>query len=406
MLGTTGCTEATKPHTWGSEPPGAAASPRTPEVREAAAPPAHPGRERLALVKVASVRNAVALAGTPLDSALYLASRGGRVFRLEHDRSEPQMVLNLSSEVSCCQGEQGMFGLTFSPDGSRMYVSFTDEGGALHVTEFGASERGPIEGARRELLVVEQLSVRHHGGSIAFGPDRYLYVGLGDSSLGFDATDEAQSLHTLRGKILRIDPRASGRQPYGIPDSNPFVHRPCARPEIFAYGLRNPWRISFDRLTGDLWLADVGQYEVEEIDVLPVGTGAGANLGWNSLEGSSPGQGRPPRHHMLPVAEYPHTKDRCAVIGGYVYRGWQIPSLRGAYVYGDLCDGRVRMLLPGRKGALRSRALEVQLDALASFGQDAHGELYLLSLYRGVYRIEPVRGGSKVAPRRTAAVSG
>jgi glucose/arabinose dehydrogenase len=383
-----GCGQARRPPRAAPRPAGNATLHPTQVQESSAAPgPKAADKVRLALVRVASVRNAVALAVTPLDSALYIASRGGRVFRLEPE-GQPEIILDLSSEVSCCEAEQGMFGLTFSPDGLEMYVSFTDDGGALHVTQFRVSEGRPVKETRLELLTVEQLSTRHHGGSVAFGPDGYLYIGLGDSSLGFDPTNEAQSLDSLRGKLLRIDPGPSGARPYGVPASNPFVNRPGARPEIFAYGLRNPWRFSFDRLTGDLWLADVGQFEVEEINFLPAGTGAGTNFGWNRLEGSRPVRGRPPKEHLLPVAEYRHTRNRCAVIGGYVYRGSRIPSLRGGYVYGDLCDGRVRVLVHRRGDVLRSRSLGVQVDALASFGQDANGELYVLTLYRGVYRLD------------------
>jgi glucose/arabinose dehydrogenase len=167
------------------------------------------------------------------------------------------------------------------------------------------------------------------------------------------------------------------------------VDRVGARPEILVRGIRNPWRFSFDRRTGDLWLGDVGQYEVEEINLLPNGHVGGANLGWNRLEGSRSVGGRPPGRHVPPVFEYAHRGGRCAVIGGYVYRGTEIPALDGIYLYGDLCDGRVRTLVRRPDGVAPGPNLGIRVDALASFGEDAAGELYILTLYRGVYRLEP-----------------
>lgn len=344
---------------------------------------------RLALVQVASVRNAVALAFRTGFPTLYIASRGGRVWRLGDTPSDEELAIDLSPQVSCCEGEQGMFGLLFSPDGSKMYVSFTDRGGDLRVSEFSVGDGRVPKASQRDLLVIQQPSVRHHGGSLAFGPDGYLYIGVGDGSLGSDPTGEGQSLASLRGKLLRIDPEPSGRRPYRIPVSNPFVDTQGARAEIFAYGLRNPWRISFDRATGDLWIGDVGQYRVEEIDYLPAGSASGANLGWNRMEGSLRFTGPPPRGHVGPIHEYRHDARHCAVIGGYVYRGMRIPSLTGAYLYADLCEGRVRALVQVDGEVRRTLALDVGVDATVSFGEDSLGEIYLLTLLRGVHRLEP-----------------
>jgi glucose/arabinose dehydrogenase len=224
------------------------------------------------LVRVASIRNAVGMAAFPEASRIYIASRGGRVFVLD-EGGEPRKVLDLAREVSCCEEEQGMFDLAAEPDGSALYASFSDTRGTLRVVSI-PMVLGRLEtGSRQDLLSIPQASPRHHGGSLEIGPDGHLFIGTGDGVLDLDPRNRAQSFGSLRGKLLRIDPDAGG-ETYAVPSTNPFTDRPGARPEIFARGLRNPWRFSFDRATGDLWLADVGRYEVEEINFLPAGTGA------------------------------------------------------------------------------------------------------------------------------------
>jgi len=339
------------------------------------------------LVRVASIRNAVGMAAFPGASRIYIASRGGRIFVLD-EGGEPRKVLDLAREVSCCEEEQGMFDLAAEPDGSALYASFSDTRGTLRVVSIPMVLGRLKAGSRQDLLSIPQASPRHHGGSLEIGPDGHLFIGTGDGVLDLDPRNRAQSFGSLRGKLLRIDPDAGG-ETYAVPSTNPFTDRPGARPEIFARGLRNPWRFSFDRATGDLWLADVGRYEVEEINFLPAGTGAGTNLGWDRLEGTRRVRGRPPRDHTPPVFEYAHRGGRCAVIGGYVYRGTRIPGLDGVYLYGDLCDGRVRALTPRKGGVAPGPDLGLRVAALASFGEDAGGELYLLSLFRGVFRLEP-----------------
>jgi glucose/arabinose dehydrogenase len=339
------------------------------------------------LVRVASIRNAVGMAAPPGASRIFVASRGGRIYALD-EGSEPRKVLDLAREVSCCEEEQGMFDLAAEPDGSALYASFSDTTGALRVVSI-PMVLGRLEtGSRQDLISIPQASPRHHGGSLEIGPDGHLFIGTGDGVLDLEPRNRAQSFGSLRGKLLRIDPDAGG-ETYAIPSSNPFLDRPRARPEIFARGLRNPWRFSFDRANGDLWLADVGRYEVEEINFLPARTGAGTNLGWDRMEGTRRVRGRPPRDHTPPVFEYAHRGGRCAVIGGYVYRGSAIPKLEGVYLFGDLCDGRVRTLRVRNGRVTRGPPLNVRVDALVSFGEDAAGEIYLLSLYRGIYRLEP-----------------
>jgi glucose/arabinose dehydrogenase len=228
-----------------------------------------------------------------------------------------------------------------------------------------------------------------------FGPDGLLWLGLSDGSLGGDPAGAAQSLATpqslatLRGKLLRLDPSPTGKRGYRVPATNPFVGRRGARPEIFAYGLRNPWRFSFDRATGDLWVGDVGQNIVEEIDRVALRRAAGANFGWNRLEGRRRYHGRPPPHGVPPLHQYNHDDGRCAVVGGYVYRGSQLRGLQGAYVYGDVCDGRIRVLAGPRGQPLRHRDLGLRLPGLVSFAESHAGELYALTLAGDVHRLAP-----------------
>jgi glucose/arabinose dehydrogenase len=192
----------------------------------------------------------------------------------------------------------------------------------------------------------------------------------------------------LLGKILRIDPTPAANAPYTIPSGNPFADG-GGRPEIWAYGLRNPWRFSFDRSTHDLWIADVGQNLYEEVDFVPAGQGAGANYGWNRVEGNHPFRGTAPANAVAPVLELPHANGYCAVVGGFVYRGTKIPDLRGAYLYSDNCKPNIGAIKVDGGRVVASRDLGVTLRSVSSFGQDADGELYVLSLSQGLYRIDP-----------------
>jgi glucose/arabinose dehydrogenase len=343
-------------------------------------------RARVELRQIAFLQQPLALAVRRDDPTLYIAEKIGRVVALREQNAEPDLVLDLTGEVS--QGsEQGLLGLVFSPDGRFLYVNYTDTAGHTHVTEFGFDDSGVDLGSRRDVLFVEQPFSNHNGGNLAFGPDGYLYVGLGDGGSAGDPMANGQSLSTLLGKMLRISPRPSGGDPYEIPPDNPFVGRDGARPEIWAFGLRNPWRYSFDRETGDLWIGDVGQGSREEIDLEPAGSRGGLNFGWDLLEGTLSFEGaEAPPNAVAPVFEYP-TADGCAVTGGYVYRGEEIPDLVGAYVFGDFCNGRLEAFVVRNGRAAQHRELGLVVENLASFGEDAAGELYVLSLSGNVYRI-------------------
>lgn len=343
---------------------------------------------RLKAVKVGQFAAPTAFAVRTGDTVIYVAEKGGLVKALRGQTVGEMPVLNLSGQVST-GSEQGLLGLVFSPDGEKLYVDYTDPDGDTRVAEYAFSAGQADASTRRELLRVNQPYANHNGGHLAFGPDGFLYIGLGDGGSAGDPQGNGQRLDTLLGKLLRIDPRPDGNTPYRVPPGNPFASREGARPEIWAYGLRNPWRFSFDRETGALWIGDVGQNAIEEIDAVEASAGGGQNYGWNRLEGTRPFGGTAPSGTVAPVHEYSHDGGNCSVTGGYVYRGTRIPALRGAYVFADYCKGQLRALVAGPGGSgLRSVALGPTLDAVASFGQDADGELFVLSLAAGLHRLE------------------
>ena len=339
---------------------------------------------------IATLEQPLAIAIRPHDPALYVAERTGRVVAIRHGHVDPDPVLDLSGDVSL-GAEQGLLGAAFSPDGRFLYVDYTDVNGDTHVTEFEVKKGRVDVGSRRDVLFVAQPYTNHNGGGLAFGPDGYLYIGLGDGGSGGDPQGNGQSLFTLLGKILRISPRPSGDLPYTVPQDNPFVQTPDARPEIWAYGLRNPWRFSFDRMDGDLWIGDVGQSAWEEVDLEPGGSRGGENFGWNVMEGNHEYGDAPRTADMIPpIYEYPHGDGSCVVTGGYVYRGRAIPALLGAYVFGDFCRGRLEAIRVAGGEVVEHRFLGPEVvQNLSSFGEDGSGELYALSLSGGVYRLAP-----------------
>jgi glucose/arabinose dehydrogenase len=356
------------------------------------APPAEPptqaelNRVAVELDRVARLREPVALAVANDNTTWYVGERAGRVRVVRDGRPQQRPVLELTDQV-VVEGEGGLLGVALAPDGRHLYVSFTDAEHAVRLVEVAVEGDQVDPASRREVLTIRQPSTRHHGGHLAFGPDGLLWMGVGDGSAGGDPADAAQSLGELSGKLLRLDPRPSGGTGYTVPAANPFVNRTGARPEIWAFGLRNPWRFSFDRATRELWIGDVGQYVVEEIDVIGLRRSKGANFGWRRLEGSRRFSGRPPPRAVPPVHEYTHDNGRCAVVGGHVYRGSRVRGLQGAYVYGDVCDGRIRALARARGRPVRHRDLGLRLPGLVSFAESRDGELYALSLAGGIYRL-------------------
>ncbi len=337
------------------------------------------------LTPVATLDAPTAMAVRAGDDALYIAERGGAVHVLRDGQVEAGELVSVAADTRT-DGERGLLGLTFSPDGQYLYLYFTDTAGSIRVDEWTLEGDTVLPDSRRTLLVQEHPRSNHNGGQITVGPDGLLYLGLGDGGGSGDPNGNGQSLGTLLGKVLRIDPRVGDGVPYGAPADNPFVADPEARLEIWAYGLRNPWRFSFDRLTGDLWIADVGQNQIEEINFLAQG-GRGADLGWNDYEGTQLYEGQPGADGIPPISEYGHDAG-CSVTGGYVYRGEAIPALRGAYVYGDFCGGWIRAIEQSGGAVVAEVDLGLQVDALVSFGEDAAGELYALSLEGQVLRFE------------------
>jgi glucose/arabinose dehydrogenase len=366
--------------------PTAPASPVSPSP--APAQPAGPDPEafRGRLIEVASLQQPLAMAVRINDPALYFAQKTGEVVAVD-DGGAVRTVLDLSRRVSQ-GGEQGLLGIAFSPNGQYLYANWTDIAGDTHVTEYPIRSGGTAgRDVGRDVLVVDQPYTNHNGGQLAFGPDGFLYIGLGDGGSAGDPQDNAQNLGSLLGKILRIQPRASGGQPYSIPSGNPFVDDPSARPEVWAYGLRNPWRFSFDRLNGDVWIGDVGQSAVEEVDRQPGSSDGGENYGWDGYEGTTEFEAPLPEGAVDPVYEYGRNLG-ASVIGGVVYRGSEIPELQGAYIFGDYYHPTLRALVLTGSQA-RHVELPLNVPNLSAIGEDASGELYAMSLTGAVYRLSP-----------------
>ena len=356
-------------------------------------PPPNPGNPAFSLTTVATVDQPIAMAVRTGDDTLYVAEWAGRVRAIRNGTVDPTPVLDIS-RLTRPSGEQGFLGLAFSPDGSHLYVDYTDLKGDSHVDEFAMGADGRADPAsQRQLLFQKQPFPNHNGGQLAFGPDGYLYIGFGDGGSGGDPQGNGQNVNTWLGKILRIDPsKPSGGRAYGIPADNPFANG-GGLPEIWAYGLRNPWRFTFDKDTGDLWIADVGQGKYEEIDFSAATNGKdaakGANFGWNRFEGNHDYQGGGSHAgFVFPVFEYTHS-DGCSVTGGYRYRGSALPGMQGAYVFADYCNNTIRVLSLTGNTAKEISSVKVDPQPIVSFGQDAKGELYVLSFDGAVSRLDP-----------------
>lgn len=323
---------------------------------------------------------------------LYVLEQPGRIRLIKNGVLLPVPFLDLADRVLKDDTERGLLGLAFHQDyrhNGRFFVNYTRRpDGATVVAEYqrgGSSDAAARD--ERVILVIPQPESNHNGGMVAFGPDGYLYIGLGDGGAWGDPGNRAQNLNELLGKILRID--VDHGEPYAIPADNPFA-KGSGRPEIYALGMRNPWRFSFDRDTGELWVADVGQKKWEETDLVA----RGGNYGWRLMEGAhcyNPAVGCPTEGLTLPVMEYGREGGRCSIIGGYVYRGRALPALGGVYVSGDFCSGEVfgLRLSEGGRGVAGPTALLKTGFRIASFGEDEAGELYVLDLGGGIYRLVP-----------------
>lgn len=340
---------------------------------------------KVTLKNVAKAQNPTAGAAGP-GGKLWIAERPGTV-RVLDSNGLSRPVLDISAETNT-DGERGLLGIAFDKRFAHFYISFTNLEGTSTVDEF-AVRNGKIQPqTRRTVITQTQPYANHNGGDIKFGPDGYLYIALGDGGSGGDPHGNGQNLDTLLGKLLRIDPR--GGKPYAIPSDNPFVNDPNAKDEIWAYGLRNPWRFSFDSGTGDLFIGDVGQNDWEEIDWAPASSKGGENYGWAQMEGTHPFRGgTEPANHVPPVHEYDRANFGCSVTGGFVYRGKAIPALKGQYVYSDYCDGTVRSLQLKNGKVTAVNDLGVNGGEVISFAQGGNGELYVLAIGGSVFRIDP-----------------
>jgi glucose/arabinose dehydrogenase len=359
----------------------------------------------LTLTPVAEADGPTALVTRPGTDALYVGELGGTIRELAvsgegADRTyeladDPLLDLDDRVIVGGTPGdERGLLDLTFSPDGATLYVHYSlNPSGDTQVDAYTMAGDSVDTGSRREVLSVPQPYTNHKGGDIEFGPDGFLYVALGDGGSAGDPEGNGQDTEALLGKVLRIDPTApAGDRGYGIPDGNPFADGQGGAPEVWLYGVRNPWRITFHPETDDLWIADVGQNEWEEIDVLPAagGGGAGANLGWNEREGAHDyASGEMPEGAIEPVYEYSHDEG-CSITGGVIYTGEAVPGLAGAYLFADYCAGVLRAVRVDGGEVVDDHVFEdATTSEPVSFGVDAGGDAYLLSLGGDILRIDP-----------------
>ncbi len=356
-----------------------------------------PGNPALTAHLVASgLRNPLDLQAAPGDrERLYVVEQGGLIKVIRDDQLQATPFLDVSGQITS-GGERGLLGLAFHPrfaTNRRFFVNYTDRQGDTHIAEFRATSADATDAAsERVLLTVAQPFANHNGGGLAFDNAGLLLIALGDGGSGGDPFGNGQNLAALLAKILRIDVDAG--TPYGIPSDNPFRATAGARAEIWAYGLRNPFRISVDRPTGDLYIGDVGQNRIEEIDVGLASRRGGENYGWNLTEGSecySPASGCDRTGQTPPVYEYTHSEG-CSVTGGVVYRGCRVPALAGTYFFGDYCSGFVRSFRVANGQATEPRDWTAGLrgvDSPTSFGLDADGEVYVVDYDGEVYRLEP-----------------
>jgi len=328
------------------------------------------------------------------DKRLFVVEQAGQIRSFTpSDQAEPQAFLDIRQKV-LSGGEMGLLGLAFHPNyrqNGYVYVNYIDKGQNTVIARYHVpSQAGAVDTASEKvLLTLKQPYTNHNGGDVVFGPDGYLYVALGDGGSGGDPENRAQNKDSLLGKILRLD--VDKGDPYGIPPTNPFVGQAGTRPEIWAYGLRNPWRISFDKSTGDLYIADVGQGSIEEINVQRAASKGGENYGWRCFEGTHAfkldGCGDATQY-VQPVVEYNHDEGRCSVTGGYVYRGSKNPALVGNYFYGDYCNGQ--LFYASQADGKWTQTLAAKTPySISTFGQGSDGEVYFADYKTGsLYRLE------------------
>jgi len=349
----------------------------------------------LRLRKIGSFNQPVYVTSPPGDrTRLFVVEQGGTIRIVRNGKTLARPFANVTSLVSCC-GEQGLLSIAFAPDyakSGRLYAGLTFANGDDGVIELRRATADRARSGARTVLRISDPESNHNGGLVTFGPDKLLYYGVGDGGGAGDqhgSRGNGQNLNTLLGKILRINPLPSGRRAYSIPSGNPFVGRAGARGEIWSWGLRNPWRFSFDRRTGDLAIADVGQNEIEEVDFASKGSGAGrgVNYGWRAFEGTKQFSNISAPGAVGPVFEYSHSSGGCSITGGYIVRDPSLAGYVGSYLYGDYCDGRLRAVKLRDGAASGDRKAAPDVSQLSSFGEDALGRMYVTSLDGPVYRL-------------------
>ena len=325
------------------------------------------------------------------NTLLFVVEQTGRIQVLENEIKQPVPFLDVTSLISCCN-ERGLLSIAFPPNyatSGLLYIAYTNATGDVQIDELKRNATNPKRAnaaTRRRLLVVPHRDAgNHNGGQLQFGPDGMLYISIGDGGEVFPRGKFARDLTSLLGKILRINPAPQGSQPYTIPPDNPYVGQANRRKEIYAYGLRNPWRFSFDRSSGAMTIGDVGQGEWEEINYRAKGKARGANFGWRVFEGNNrytPDESAPGA--IKPVITEKHSDGNCSITGGIVIRDPALTAWRGRYVFGDYCRGVIQTAkLPGGKAVDR----KLKVESLSSFGEDARGRVYATSLDGPVYRL-------------------
>jgi glucose/arabinose dehydrogenase len=355
--------------------------------------PATSGTARaLHLVRVGSFNSPVYVTSPPGDARrIMVVEQAGTIQVVRGGRKLAQPFLDIRSRV-VSGGEQGLLSMAFARDyarSHRFWVYFTNRNGDEEIDAFRAASRDRADpGSAKQIVLQADSESNHNGGQLEMGPDGYLYAGLGDGGGANDqhgARGNGQNLGTLLGKIIRIAPRPGGG--YSIPKSNPFVGRVGARGAIYSYGLRNPWRFSFDRVTGDIVIGDVGQNAIEEVDFRKRGTAEGVNFGWRPWEGRRRNFNEPAPGAVFPQLTKSHDDGWCSITGGYIVRDRSLGSLYGRYVYGDFCKGQLRSVKLSQSSASGDRALGLRtIPNLSSFGEDARGRVYVASLSGPVYR--------------------
>ncbi len=357
-----------------------------------------PSAEDVVLTEIASgfTRPLYATHADDGSERLFVLEQTGKVWILKDEVRRREPFLDISALISASANrlysEQGLLGLAFHPDfgaNGYFFVNYTDRSGTTVVARYQVSLSDPDvadAGSGQIIFQLGQPFANHNGGHIDFGPDGYLYISLGDGGSANDPLGAGQNRRLLLGSIIRID--VDGAAPYAIPQDNPFVGEDSALDEIWAYGLRNVWRFSFDRVTGDMYLADVGQNLLEEVNFQPADSSGGENYGWNVWEGTNRFTGGSAQDHVPPVFEYPHSLG-CSVTGGYVYRGGAIPQMEAVYLFGDYCTGRIWAMY--RDPDLNWQAKEFTNTgmAISSFGEDEAGEIYVIDYSGTIYRIDP-----------------